>query len=116
MLAQITGKPILPIAVAHSLKFTFRTWDSFELPLPFSRVAIVYGEPVFVGRVPTPTPWRAHSGPAERLLALMQARAALSREVVGGQVEFDDLHGIDRRGRRQVRDDAGRDPDRRCSQ
>ena len=50
MLAQITGKPILPIAVAHSFKFTFRTWDSFELPLPFSRIAIVYGEPVKVSR------------------------------------------------------------------
>ena len=50
MLAQITGKPILPIAVAYSFKVTFRTWDSFELPLPFSRVAIVYGEPVKVSR------------------------------------------------------------------
>ncbi len=50
MLSQITGKPILPIAVACSFKFTFRTWDAFELPLPFSRVAIVYGEPVKVSR------------------------------------------------------------------
>ncbi len=50
MLAQITGKPILPIAVAYSFKVTFRTWDSFELPLPFSRVAIVYGDPVQVSR------------------------------------------------------------------
>jgi lysophospholipid acyltransferase (LPLAT)-like uncharacterized protein len=50
MLSQITGKPILPIAVAYSSKFTFRTWDSFELPLPFSRVAMVYGEPVKVSR------------------------------------------------------------------
>ena len=50
MLAQISGKPILPIAIAPSRKVTFRTWDAFELPLPFSRIAIVYGEPVKVSR------------------------------------------------------------------
>ena len=50
MLSQITGRPILPIAVAASPAFRFRTWDAFELPLPFSRVAIVYGEPVKVPR------------------------------------------------------------------
>ena len=50
MLSQITGKPILPVAVAASPACRFRTWDRFELPLPFSRVAIVYGEPVQVAR------------------------------------------------------------------
>jgi lysophospholipid acyltransferase (LPLAT)-like uncharacterized protein len=50
MLSQITGKPILPIAVAASRAYTFKTWDAFELPLPFCRIAIVYGEPVKVGR------------------------------------------------------------------
>ncbi|HEX6572820.1 MAG TPA: lysophospholipid acyltransferase family protein [Steroidobacteraceae bacterium] len=50
MMSQITGKPILPVAVAASRAYTFKTWDEFELPLPFSRVAIVYGEPVKVGR------------------------------------------------------------------
>ena len=50
MLSQITGKPILPISVAASRTWTFRTWDRFELPLPFSRVVIAYGEPVKVAR------------------------------------------------------------------
>lgn len=50
MLSQITGKPILPVAIAASRQIRFRTWDQFELPLPFSRIAIVYGEPVQVGR------------------------------------------------------------------
>ena len=45
-----TGKPILPVAVAASRAYTFRTWDAFELPLPFSRIAIIYGEPVKVAR------------------------------------------------------------------
>ena len=50
MLSQITGKPILPISVAASRTWSFHTWDRFELPLPFSRVVIAYGEPVKVPR------------------------------------------------------------------
>lgn len=50
VLAQITGKPILPVSVAASRSYTFRTWDAFELPLPFSRVVLAYGEPVKVPR------------------------------------------------------------------
>jgi lysophospholipid acyltransferase (LPLAT)-like uncharacterized protein len=81
MLSQITGKPILPIAVAHARKYTFRTWDAFELPLPFSRVAIVYGEPVKVSRAMDAAAlagWQQQM--TERLLDLQrQAQAALER-------------------------------------
>jgi lysophospholipid acyltransferase (LPLAT)-like uncharacterized protein len=81
MLAQITGKPILPIAVAHAWQYTFRTWDAFELPLPFSRVAIVYGEPVKVARAMDAAAlagWQAQL--AARLLELRrEAQAALER-------------------------------------
>ncbi|HET7201955.1 MAG TPA: lysophospholipid acyltransferase family protein [Steroidobacteraceae bacterium] len=79
LLSQITGKPILPVAVAASHACTFRTWDAFELPLPFSRIAIVYGEPVKVGRTPDTAAleqWQAKM--AESLSALRrQAERAL---------------------------------------
>ena len=79
MLSQITGKPILPIAVAHARKYTFKTWDAFEVPLPFSRVAIVYGEPVKVSRAMDAAAlagWQQQLG--ERLLELRrQGEAAL---------------------------------------
>jgi lysophospholipid acyltransferase (LPLAT)-like uncharacterized protein len=81
MLAQITGKPILPIAVAHSRAYRFPTWDAFELPLPFSRVAIVYGEPIRVARAMEAAAladWQAQM--AARLLELRhEAEAALQR-------------------------------------
>jgi lysophospholipid acyltransferase (LPLAT)-like uncharacterized protein len=81
MLSQITGKPILPIAVAHAWTCRFRTWDAFELPLPFSRVAIVYGEPVKVARAMDAAAlagWQAQM--AARLLELRrEAEAALER-------------------------------------
>ena len=50
VLAQLTGKPILPIAVSASRTLRFSTWDRFELPLPFSRVLISIGDPVIVPR------------------------------------------------------------------
>jgi Uncharacterized protein conserved in bacteria len=81
MLSQITGKPILPVAVAASRRYTFRTWDAFELPLPFSRIAIVYGEPIKATRAMDTAAlaeWQAKMSAA--LLALRrEAEAALDR-------------------------------------
>jgi lysophospholipid acyltransferase (LPLAT)-like uncharacterized protein len=54
LLAQLTGKPILPVSIAASHEWRFRTWDRFELPRPFSRVMIAFGEPVKVPRGLTP--------------------------------------------------------------
>ena len=79
LLAQITGKPIVPVSVAASRTFTFRTWDRFELPLPFSRVVIAYGEPVKVPRgLDAAALARLQQEMANRLLDLKeQARLAL---------------------------------------
>jgi lysophospholipid acyltransferase (LPLAT)-like uncharacterized protein len=79
LLAQITGKPILPISIAASHTWRFRTWDRFELPLPFSRVAIAYGEPVAMPRgVDAEGLGRLQAEMGQRLQALQQeAREAL---------------------------------------
>ena len=81
LLSQITGKPILPVAVAAARAIRFRTWDAFELPLPFTRIAIVYGEPVKVGRATDTAAleqWQAKM--TESLRALRrQAEDALER-------------------------------------
>ncbi len=47
-LAQKTGLPILPAGVASSNKISFKSWDGFNVPLPFGKCALVYGEPVWV--------------------------------------------------------------------
>lgn len=47
-LAQKTGMEILPVRVGLSNKITFNSWDNFELPLPFGKAAIVYGNPISV--------------------------------------------------------------------
>ena len=48
-LARQAQAPIVPLAVAARRRLTFRTWDRFELPLPFSRLALLVGEPLWVG-------------------------------------------------------------------
>jgi lysophospholipid acyltransferase (LPLAT)-like uncharacterized protein len=79
MLAQLSGKPILPISIAASHTIRFRTWDRFELPLPFSRVVIAYGEPVKMPRgIDASALEQRRKEMAERLRALQaEARAAL---------------------------------------
>jgi lysophospholipid acyltransferase (LPLAT)-like uncharacterized protein len=47
-LARETQGPIIPLAVAARRKVIFNTWDRFELPLPFSRLALLVGEPILV--------------------------------------------------------------------
>jgi lysophospholipid acyltransferase (LPLAT)-like uncharacterized protein len=47
-LAREARVPILPLAVAASRKVTLNTWDRFELPLPFSRIALLSAELLFV--------------------------------------------------------------------
>ena len=45
VLAREAGAPVLPVAVASEKKITMSSWDRFELILPCSRVALIFGEP-----------------------------------------------------------------------
>jgi lysophospholipid acyltransferase (LPLAT)-like uncharacterized protein len=79
LLSQLTGKPVVLVSVAASRTWRFKTWDRFELPLPFSRVVIAYGEPTRVPRVLNADGLaRVQLEMAEKLQALnAEARAAL---------------------------------------
>lgn len=49
-LARKLAVPILPVSCAQSNGFVFtKSWDRFTLPMPFGRLAVVYGEPIYVG-------------------------------------------------------------------
>ncbi len=44
-LARLAGSPILPVrAVMSRAKVFHRAWDKFQLPWPFSRCTIIYGD------------------------------------------------------------------------
>ena len=47
-LAAKTGRPIVPWAFAYSNAKRLNSWDEFAVPLPFSRVFSVSGEPIVV--------------------------------------------------------------------
>lgn len=48
VVAKRTGAAILPMTFGASRKRVLATWDAFLLPMPFSRVVVVYGEPIYV--------------------------------------------------------------------
>ncbi len=39
---------IIPMGVGLSSRVVLNSWDNFELPLPFGKAEIVYGEPIKV--------------------------------------------------------------------
>jgi len=47
--AQLSGMPIVPIANAVSRKLEIaKSWDRLQVPLPFGRAVVIYGEPLRV--------------------------------------------------------------------
>lgn len=48
ILAKLTNVPIIPITCECSCKIRFNSWDKFEIPLPFTKVQAVYGDPITV--------------------------------------------------------------------
>lgn len=48
ILAKKKNIPLVLMGIAYSKKITLRSWDSFELPKPFSTVYIKYSEPILV--------------------------------------------------------------------
>lgn len=45
-IARATGLRILPISLAASWTRRLASWDRFEVPLPFGRIAVAYGDPL----------------------------------------------------------------------
>ena len=49
-LAQLTGAVVLPVTYHASRKWTLRSWDRFQIPLPFARCEITFGPPLLCPR------------------------------------------------------------------
>ena len=47
-LASLSGRPVVPFAIATKRFITTPTWSAFTINLPFSTLAIVVGDPVLV--------------------------------------------------------------------
>jgi len=66
-LAQMTGRPIIPISNYAAWKIRLQSWDRFQIPLPFSRCDLRYGAPIWAPR-------EADDDEIERLRAELQER------------------------------------------
>lgn len=47
-IAKTTGVPIIPIAYGITRHKVFKSWDRFIFPLPFSKIAFLFGKPIHV--------------------------------------------------------------------
>jgi len=78
--ASRAGGVVVPFAAACSSCWSLRSWDRFQIPLPFSRVAVVLGAPL--------EPRDVERGDAERAIsraldqACVQAQALLEHHPV----------------------------------
>jgi len=52
-LAQLTGLPIVPFSFYARRKIRLKSWDGFQIPLPFSRIELRLGKPILVAREAT---------------------------------------------------------------
>ena len=49
-LSAMTGFPILPLALVSDRCWRFNSWDRFQIPKPFTRIAVVAADPIHVER------------------------------------------------------------------
>lgn len=69
-LARLSGRPIVPFAVATSRFIALPTWSRMTINLPFSKMAYVLGEPVWIP---------ANAGPEELERLRLQVDTGLNR-------------------------------------
>jgi lysophospholipid acyltransferase (LPLAT)-like uncharacterized protein len=85
LLAQMSGRPMLPMAYAASRAWLVK-WDKFVIPVPFTRIAIAIGAPRYVPRVTDAAGIEQLQTEMEGVLKGLyaQARTALDGRVVSG--------------------------------
>jgi lysophospholipid acyltransferase (LPLAT)-like uncharacterized protein len=50
LLAKKSGHPIMPVTMALEKYWTVRSWDSFQIPKPFTKARVYVAEPIYVAR------------------------------------------------------------------
>ena len=74
-LAQLSGRPIVPVAVVTSRRMDFSSWDKASIGLPFGRGAMVLGDPIPVPRDADAQALETLRRQVERELDAVHARA-----------------------------------------
>ncbi len=77
LMSRMTGAPIVPVAYGAERFITWNSWDRFIVPMPFTRVALVIGEPF---RIPRETRIEDLPDIQRQVERIMQKTAALANE------------------------------------
>ena len=48
LLAKKTGNPVLPFVIECKRCWRLGSWDKLQVPRPFARAAVIFGEPIYV--------------------------------------------------------------------
>jgi lysophospholipid acyltransferase (LPLAT)-like uncharacterized protein len=79
LIAQMSGRPMLPLSFHATRAWRFRTWDRFVLPMPFARVVLAVGAPRYVPKgldAAALQRWQNEMGDELRALEASAERAA----------------------------------------
>lgn len=74
-IAQLSGRPIVPVGVASSRFTSLDTWSRMTINLPYSKLAFAMGEPVYVPRDADAATLECLRGDVETALNAAMARA-----------------------------------------
>lgn len=77
LIARLAGALIVPVAIGFSHKKIFASWDGFQVPLPFARARLVFGEPVSLPDLEGPAALEACRVDLERRLTAVTEAADL---------------------------------------
>jgi len=47
-IAQMSGRPIVPVSSDSTYRYVFSSWDKYQIPLPVSKMPLVFGDPIYV--------------------------------------------------------------------
>jgi len=75
LIARVTGLPIIPMTFSAVKKKTFRSWDAFMLPCPFSRGVFICGDPITVDREASDAELEEKRQQVEQVLKELTGRA-----------------------------------------
>lgn len=84
LVARLAGAMIVPVALGFSRKTVFSSWDAFELPWPFARARVVFGEPVSAPEVEGSAAFEERRADLERRLMAVTEEADRAAQSPGG--------------------------------
>ena len=81
--AQLSGAPVIPVAVGASRAWLASSWDKFIIPKPFSEVRIAYAPPHWIPREATEDDLVEHAAELQDILNRMSVRLGRGQEESG---------------------------------